>query len=300
MKRTESIGLASLIAVYALWGSTFLGIRLAVETIPPMIAGLGRHGFGGLTLALGLWLLGRWVMPSRRECRNALFIGALTAGISNGALTWSEVNVPSSYAAISFTTMPLFMLLFNWFAFEKVKPSKFDFVALPLGILGSSLVVLTGESLNGGRIETFDLVLLVVCPSVWAFGSLLGRRIAMPKNILVSSAFQMVGGAILLAMISVAHGDWVSFRLAGVSERSLYGILYLAIGGSLFGYTAFAIAIKSLDSRFVGTFAFVNPIIAVGLGYFFGEDVAQASVAVGAGLSVMAVVLTFVGARYRR
>jgi drug/metabolite transporter (DMT)-like permease len=106
-----------------LWGCTFIGIRFAVETIPPLLAGVFRHGIGGLLLILGLLLFKRWKKPDKKEFINALFIGSITAGLSNGTLMWSEVNVPSAYAAIAFTTMPLFMLLFNYLAFEKIKPS---------------------------------------------------------------------------------------------------------------------------------------------------------------------------------
>jgi drug/metabolite transporter (DMT)-like permease len=213
---------------------------------------------------------------------------------------WSEVNVPSSYAAIAFATMPLFLLVFNWLAFERVRPSRYDFIALPFGLVGSGLVIATGESLSGGRVESFDILLLIVCPSVWALGSLLGRRLSLPKNILVSSALQMIGAALLLAVLSLFHGDWDQFHIAAVTSRSFWGLLYLAVGGSLLGYTAFAAAIKHLDPRLVGTYAFVNPIVAVALGYLVGEQVGQASILFGAALAVLSVVLTFVGARHRR
>jgi drug/metabolite transporter (DMT)-like permease len=299
MKQQETVGLICLSAVYLLWGSTFLGIRLAVETIPPLIAGLARHGFGGLVLALVLFLLGRWVKPNWKEKKNALIVGALTAGISNGALMWAEVQVPSAYAAITFTTMPLFLLLFNWIGFEKVIPSIFDFIALPLGLVGCALVLLGGESLSGGHVGFFDAFLLVLCPSVWALGSLLGRRWELPKNILVSSALQMLGGALLLLLLSVFHGDWFSFKIESVSQRSFWGLLYLAVGGSLIGYTAFATAIRNLDSRIVGTYAFINPIVAVALGFFFGEEIWKMPIILGSLLSISAVALTFTGARYR-
>src|SRR4051812_11861087 len=103
----ELLGTIALFSVYILWGTTFLGIRLAVETVPPLIVGMSRHTFGGALLLVGLFLFKKFEKPTLREARNALFIGGITAGISNGALTWSEVNVPSSYASIAFTTMPL-------------------------------------------------------------------------------------------------------------------------------------------------------------------------------------------------
>ena len=297
--KSETAGLFCLFAVYFLWGSTYLGIRLAVESIPPMIAAMGRHLFGGAVLAAGLFALGKWERPSAAESVRALGVGALTAGISNGALMWSEVNVPSAYASIAFTTMPLFLLLFNWALFEKVRPSAFDFIALPIGLLGSCLVIGTGKALSGESIQFFDMALLVVCPSVWAFGSLLGRRLKMPKNILASSSLQMLGGALLLVVLSGCHGDWARFSFENVTQRSFWGLTYLAIGGSLLGYTAFAVAIRNLDPFLVSSYAFVNPIIAVSLGYFFGERIGAPSILGGSALSITSVFLTFIGARHR-
>ncbi len=298
-KRQETLGYIGLFAVYILWGSTFLGIRMAVETIPPLIAALGRHAFGGGVLVLGLLAAGKWGKPKRREVRHALAIGMLTAGFSNGALMWTEVNVPSSYAAIAYTTMPLFILMMNWAAFQRVRPSSLDFIALPLGLTGSLLVVGTGEALGGGRIGSLDVAFLILSPFVWAYGSLLGKRLRMPENILVSSALQMLGGALFLGVMSLLHGDWARVAEGMISARSWWGLLYLAVGGSLFGYTAFAIAMRNLDPRIVGTYAFVNPIIAIILGYFTGEQVLRGSILTGAVLSIGSVSLTLLGARYR-
>ena len=151
MKQHERFGLICLFVLYFLWGSLFLANRLAVESIPPLIAALARHGIGGGSLILGLLLLGRWETPQVLEVRNALFVGIFITGIASGTLTWAAVNVPSAYVALAFTTMPLFMLIMNWVSFERVTPSKFDLIALPLGLLGSGLILINGNSLSGGR-----------------------------------------------------------------------------------------------------------------------------------------------------
>jgi drug/metabolite transporter (DMT)-like permease len=300
VKASEKTGLICLFAVYILWGSTFLGIRLAVESIPPLVATFARHSFGGVALLILLLLAKRWQQPSRQEWMNGLLVGSLTAGISNGALMWSGINVPSAYSAIAFTTMPLFMMLMNWIGFEKVQPSRIEIAAMPLGLLGCGMIVFTGKSLAGGNVEAFDVALLLLCPSVWAFGSLLGRRREMPKNILVSASIQMIGGALLMIVLAALHGDWQVFAATPVTARSFWGLWYLAIGGSLLGYTAFATAIRNLDSQVVGTYAFVNPLIAIFLGGFFGEDVTSPTVFFGISLSLAAVGLTFIGSSRRR
>lgn len=299
MKNHKTLGYVCLFAVYVLWGCTFIGIRFAVETIPPLLAGVFRHGIGGLLLIFGLLLFKRWKKPNKWEFLNALFIGSITAGLSNGTLMWSEVNVPSAYAAIAFTTMPLFMLLFNYLAFEKIKPSVFDKIAIPLGIIGSCIVLISGENLHNTGIGAFDIFLLVLSPSSWAFGALLGRQIKMPKSILASSALQMIGGALFLIVLSFFHGEW-TFNFNTISTKSIWGLLYLTLGGSFLGYTCFAIMMKNLEARIVGTYAFVNPVVALTFGYFFGEKIFELSIVTGACMSIAAVVMTFIGARHRK
>ncbi|MGE3760316.1 MAG: EamA family transporter, partial [Pseudobdellovibrionaceae bacterium] len=292
MKQHERFGLICLFILYFLWGSLFLANRLAVESIPPLIAALARHGIGGGSLILGLLLLRKWNIPTYIETRNAIFVGMIITGIASGTLTWAAVNVPSSYVAMAFTTMPLFMLMMNWISFERVTPSRFDLIALPLGLLGSGLMLTKGSSLSGGHIGVFDVILLIVCPSTWAFGGLLGRKLAMPKDIFVTSALQMVGGSILLAILSLLLGEWSSFSFAEITQRSLLGVAYIALGGSLVGYTAFAVALRNLDSRIVSTYAIVQPVIAIALGFFVGEQVGHPFVILGAVFAVTAVILT--------
>ncbi len=300
MKPSERTGLLCLFAVYILWGSTFLGIRLAVETIPPLAATFARHCFGGIGLFGLLVLLRRWEAPSAMQLRNALFVGSLTAGLSNGALMWSGLSIPSSYSAIAFTTMPLFLMLMNWVMFERVRPSLVEALAMPLGLFGCAVIVLTGKSLLGGHVRAFDIALLLFCPAIWAFGSLLGRRSEMPKNILVSASLQMVGGAALMGLLATLHGDWATLAQSTISARSFWGLLYLAIGGSLFGYTAFSTAMRNLSPSIVGTYAFMNPLIAVALGGLFGEDITSPTIVLGMALAFSSVGLTFWGSARRR
>jgi drug/metabolite transporter (DMT)-like permease len=192
------------------------------------------------------------------------------------------------------------LLLFNYLAFEKIKPSIFDKIAIPLGIAGSSIVLISGENLHATGISTFDIFLLILSPSSWAFGALLGKQIKMPKSILASSALQMIGGSLFLISLSFFHGEWSALKLSAISTKSIWGLLYLTVGGSFLGYSCFAIMMKNLEARIVGTYAFVNPVVALTFGYFFGEKIFEFSIVMGASMSIAAVIMTFLGARYRK
>jgi drug/metabolite transporter (DMT)-like permease len=289
----RSLVILSFVVVYIVWGSTFLAIRISVETVPPLLVGGFRHFFGGILLLLLLRLTGKRI--ERRGIFQAMFVGLLTAGISNGSLIVVEKTVPSGIAAIAFTTMPLVMLLLNWISFERVRPSMTDFIVIPLGILGTSLVLSAGESFSGRSLNLFEVALLITCPVFWAIGSLVGRKIEMPKSILVSSAFQMVGGGTLLFLLGTFKGDWEQLGGGATSQASVNGVIYLTIVGSLIGYSAFAYLIKHVDSRLAGTYAFVNPVVAMILGYFWGEKVFSPQILLGAALAIFSVAAVFIG-----
>lgn len=283
--------LALLITLYFVWGATYLGIRVAVETIPPFYVGALRYLSAGFVLLAILQLKGR-LRAGRLEIRNALSMGVLTAGISNGAMIYSEKTVESGIVAIAFTCMPLFLLLLNAVAFEKKAPSGRDGVLLFVGFTGTALVLSAGDAFRGLALSAFEWCLLVGCPFFWAVGSLWGRSVKMPSDILVSATFQVLGGgtALLLAGLAEAllFGGW-DWRTASVV--SLGGVFYLATFGTLLGYTIFAYLIKSWDPQVVGTYAFVCPIVAISLGILWGERFASPQVIVGSVFVISSVAL---------
>ena len=296
MSRSEKIAFLCLLCLYCLWGSTFLGIRFAVQTVPPFIVGVIRHGFGGLALVTFLVAgRNRKAFGSRTQIFNALKMGLITAGISNAALAWAGTHVPSGISAVAFATMPLFLVLLNWALFAKVSPSLTDWIAISLGLSGSIIVPFVSTSLSGHPLSWFDLAMLALAPSAWAVGSLYGKRVAMPPNILASAALQMLSGAFIQSLAAAVHGDWTTFSIHQVSTPSLLGVLYLAVGGSLAGYTCFATAIRSLDPRIVSTYAFMNPVIALTLGVIWGERLLTPSIMLGSILSVGGVAVMLLG-----
>jgi drug/metabolite transporter (DMT)-like permease len=294
MSKAPKFAVPLLIVLYFLWGATYLGIRVAVETIPPFYVGAFRYLFAGAVMLVVLQAKGR-LRASRKETQNALFMGVITAGISNGAMIYSEKTVESSIAAIAFTCMPLFLLLLNAVAFEKKRPSARDCVLLFVGFTGTALVLSAGDEFRGVALTPFEWGLLVGCPFFWAVGSLWGRSVKMPADILVSATFQVLGGgtALLLAgaMEALLFGGW---DVSTASLASIGGVVYLATFGTLLGYTIFAYLISQWDPQVVGTYAFVCPIVAISLGMLWGERFASAQVIIGAVFVISSVALRVV------
>ena len=280
-----------LITLYILWGATYLGIRVAVETIPPFYVGACRYLIAGGIMLIILQAKARLRAPSL-EIKNALIMGVLTAGISNGAMIYSETTVDSGIVAIAFTCMPLFLLLFNSIAFEKKAPSLRDGFLLLVGFTGTALVLSAGNQFRGEALSVLEWGLLVGCPLVWAVGSLWGRSVKLPSDILVSATFQMVGGGTLLFVLalgqSLLFGGW---DVSTTSLESILGILYLTSFGTLLGYTIFAYLINGWDPQVVGTYAFVCPIVAIGLGILWGERFLSPQVIIGAAFVISSVAL---------
>jgi drug/metabolite transporter (DMT)-like permease len=273
--------------LYLVWGSTFLAIRLAVETMPPLLVGGFRHFLAGIILLAVIAAFGYRIKPE--GMLNAFLVGTLTAGIANGSLIIAEKTVPSGIAAISFTTMPIFVLLFNWAAFEKIRPTLFDWIAIPIGFFGTSLVVGSGKSLSGDELSTYEIGLLVACPLFWSMGSLLSRKLVLPRSILASSAYQMIGGGALLLVLALFNHDVSEMFRHPPTSQSLWSVVYLTLMGSLLGYSAFAYLMKNVDPRLAATYAFVNPVVALFLGIWWGEKILSPEMLFGSALAILSV-----------
>jgi drug/metabolite transporter (DMT)-like permease len=274
--------------LYFLWGSTFLAIRLSVETIPPLLVGCFRH-LGAGVLLLVIRLCFSKVTWKMRPTLNALWVGSITLGLSNGSLILVEKTVPSSLPALAFTSMPLVMLLLNWVSFEKVKPALLDWVVIALGMFGTILVIGGGQSDAGRPLSSWEVSLLLANSLFWAFGSLLGRRLTLPSSMVVSSSLQMVGGGLLFLGLATINQDWRALQISPPSTESLWAVAYLGLFGSLLGYSCFAYLIKNVDSRLVATFAFVSPIVGWGIGLWWGEKTLSPELVLGAVLSIFSV-----------
>lgn len=251
-------------AIYLIWGTTFLGIRYAVETIPPFLMGATRFLLaGGLLFA---WTRLRGVPPPRPALWKPAFVaGFFMMLVAQGGLSWAEQRVPSGVAAVIVAMMPIWFLLLEWLAVSRRPPRPVTVLGLVVGFAG--VVILIAPWQTGAR--DIDLVggLVVLVGSLgWAVGSLYSRTAEAPKSHLQATAMQMLAGGALLLLAATVLGDWGRFDPGAVSGRSVVALLYLSIVGSLVALTAYTWLLGVVAAARVSTYAYVNPVVAVLLG----------------------------------
>ena len=258
------VGIAIL---YVVWGSTYLGIRIAVETIPPFLLAGTRFGLAGLVI-LGVALLrrrGRIPFPTRREWRDMTIIGAALMAGGMGLVALGEQTVPSGIAALLIAMMPLWVAVLGRVFFGERLP-RIAIAGVALGLVGVGILV--GPSASAA--ETFDpggIVALLISPISWSIGSLYSsHRAHLPKDPLVATGGQMLAGSAILLVLAAARGEYAGFRPDAVSPESLAAFVYLTAIGSLVAFTAYVWLLRVAPLPLIATYAYVNPIVAVVLG----------------------------------
>jgi len=279
--------LAAFLAVYLIWGSTFLAIRYAIETIPPFLMAGMRF------LASGAVLYGwaRWrgaAPPTRRHWASAAVIGALLLLTGNGLVVWAEQRVPSGVASLFIATEPMWIVLLDWLSGHGARPPRRVAAGVGMGLVGVGLLADPGDLVGGGAVDPLGAGVLLVAAFSWAVGSLYSRRAHLPPAPLLATAMQLLAGGVLLVAAAAATGELAAFAPHAVSARSLGALLYLAVFGSLVGYTAYIWLLRVEPPARVATYAYVNPVVAVLLGWLVAREplgprtIAAASVIIGA------------------
>jgi drug/metabolite transporter (DMT)-like permease len=264
--------LAAFAAVYVIWGSTYLGIRIAIETLPPLLMAGTRYIIAGAILLLWSRLRERDGGPSAREWLTALVSGALLLLGGNGAVVWAEQRVPSGIAALLVAVVPLWMVLLDWLRPGGRRPAWLVFVGLGLGLVGLGLLV-GPEALQGrGTIDLMGAGVLMLGALSWAVGSLYTQRAPKPSSPNRGSGAQMFAGGVCLLAVALATGEGSQLDLAHVSTRSLLGFAYLVTFGSLIGFTAYIYLLAHTTAARAATYAYVNPVVAVLLGWAFANE----------------------------
>ena len=260
---------SALSAVYVIWGSTYLAIRYAVETTPPfLMAGVRFIISGGF-----LYVLRRAFgdpTPKLVEWRNAAIIGAFLLVGGNGGVVWAEQFVPSALTALLVATVPLWMVLIDAVRPGRQWPGVRGFIGILIGFGG--VVLLFGSATSDAPTMSFFGVVTVVLASLsWAAGSLYGRSAILPASPLLGSGMEMVSGGAVLLVIAYAIGEWSGFELADVSQRSALALIYLTVIGSS-ALVAYVWLLRVAPMPLVATYAYVNPLVAVLLGYFLAHE----------------------------
>ena len=256
---------AAFLAIYLIWGTTFLAIRIAVETIPPfMMAGLRFFLAGGVMLPIALARGGRF--PSLRHWRSAAIVGGLMLVGGIGLLSLAERRLPSGLAALVVATIPIWITLFEWLGFRGKRPSIQTFTGLGLGFAGAALLFVPALDTKAGTYDLRGMGIVFVGAMLFAIGSLYSRRAPLPEDTRISTASEMLAGGFLLLLVSLLASEPARLDVAAISMRSILALAYLTVFGSIIGYTAYLWLLKIVEPAKVGTNFYVNPIIAVLVG----------------------------------
>jgi drug/metabolite transporter (DMT)-like permease len=259
-------------AIYLVWGSTYLAIRYAIETIPPFLMAGTRFLIAGGALYLWSRLTGA-ERPSRAAWAATAVTGILMLAVGNGAVTWSEQRIPSGIAALLVASVALWMVLLEFLRKNGTRPTKLAIVGLMLGFGGVALLVGPAALSNAGDLDVLASLVLVGASLSWAAGSVYSRVLPRPPSASVGSGMQMLAGGIVLFIVGMSSGELGRLDLSGVTTRSALSLGYLIVFGSLVGFTAYAWLLRVCTPAAVATYAYVNPIVAMLLGWLIaGEE----------------------------
>lgn len=251
-------------AVCLIWGTTYLAIRIALETIPPALVGGIRFTCAGVVLAAVLRLRGE-PLPRRDAWPGVVLMGLLMLAIGNGAVVWAEQWIPSGVAALVVATTPFWLNGIDAVAGSGRRPSHLTWVGLVVGFAGVAVLVWPDLTLGSteGRLYLVGLVALQTASLGWSLGTLYARRHAEASGAIGSAALQMVAGGLIMLLIATLRGEWAHLRL---TPRSLAAEVYLTVAGSIVAYSAYVYVLKHLPLPIVSLYSYINPVIAVLLG----------------------------------
>jgi drug/metabolite transporter (DMT)-like permease len=276
--------------IYLAWGSTYLAIRIGVREVPPFLFAAMRFLVAGVIL-YG-WMLAKGERsPTKRQWASAGLLAVLIFVLDYGLLFWAEQRVPSGLAAIMMATIPAFMALSEILFLRTQRLTLRLAVALLIGLGGVAVLMSHSLNLGGEPINTTGAIALIVGSLSWSIGSVLSRKLPLPTSKVMSSGMQMLAGGALLALASAVLGELRGFHPAAVSRAAWLSLLYLIVAGSIIGYTAYVWLIHHESPTKVGTYAYVNPVVAVLLGYFIGGEELGLRVVLGSLFVLVSVVI---------
>ena len=284
-----SLALAFL-SIYTIWGSTYLAIRFAIVTIPPFIMAAARFLISGALLYAWTRIRGT-PAPLKSNWKATAIIGGFLLFGGNGGVVNAEQVLPSGLTAVLITTVPLWMAIVELFRKDRIVPGPQIILGLVLGFGGVILLVGPGDFGGGSGLNTFWAFILILASLSWAIGSVYSRKASVPRNPLLGSGMEMIAGGLLLLVASLFTGEWASFQPANVSLLSLVAFIYLVVFGAMIAYSAYVWLLTKTSTAKISTYAYVNPVVAVLLGYFLGGEQLTVRTVLASAVIVLAVVV---------
>jgi drug/metabolite transporter (DMT)-like permease len=286
--RTQII--AAFASIYTVWGSTYLAIRYAVETIPPFLMGGARFVVSGALLYI--WARYRGApRPTLLHWRNATIAGAFLLLGGNGAVVWAEQSMPSGLTALLVSILPFWLVIVEWARPPRQRPSRAVLLGLVIGFIG--IIVLVGPAgIRGqGDVNALGALVLIIGSLSWAIGSFFSRDADLPESGLLTTGMEMLGGGILLIIVGLLSRELSGFDFHAVSRASTIGLIYLITFGSLIGFTSYIWLLDKVSPARLGTYAYVNPVVAVLLGWAVAGERLSIRTGVAAAIVICAVAL---------
>jgi drug/metabolite transporter (DMT)-like permease len=285
----------AILILYFVWGSTYLGIKVAIDSIPPFVMGAARFLIAAPVMLVAVYLArrGSLARPTFREVRDCFVVGAMLMGGGLGLVAWGEQTVPSGIAALLIAMMPIWVAVFGRIFLGKRLP-RIVAVGIAIGMVG--VATLVGPSIAVDRsLDPAGVVALLVSPMSWAAGSLFAaNRARLPSDPFVTTGLQMLAGAVVLGLVAVVTGELGEVRLERITSESIAALVYLTVIGSLVAFTAYAWVLRKAPLPLIATYAFVNPVVAVFLGWLvLREQVSPLQLVAGAVIVVgVALIIT--------
>jgi len=285
----------ALFAVYLAWGSTYLAIRFAVETIPPFLMAATRFLIAGLLVFIWRRAAGD-PPPNKVQWRSAFIIGffLLLGGI--GVVAWAEQRIPSGITALIVASAPVFMVLIDALRPGGIRPNWQTLMGVLVGLAGIGLLVGPAE-LSGNHLglDPSGVMALLLASLLWAVGSLYSRTAELPASPLLGTGMEMLAGSVGLFAMGTLSGEWGRLHLAAITSSSLWGLAYLVVVGSLVGFVAYTWLLRVAPTPLVATYAYVNPLLAVMVGSLLGRETLLPRVLLALAIIVSAVALINTG-----
>ena len=286
--------IAAFAAIYLVWGSTYLAIKYAIETMPPFLMAGTRFFTAGTILFIAATRAADFEMPRREHWRTSLIVGTLLLLGGNGLVVFAQHYISSSLAALLIATEPFFVVILSWLWLKNGRPGFRVAAGLVVGFVGVALLILgqgKGGFFGGGNGQLIGSIAIIGAALSWATGSIYGLKAPVPKSSLLTAGMQMMSGGAVLLLVSLVTGEMFSFDIAAVSARSWAAVAYLLVFGSLVGFTAYSWLLKNAQPSMVATYAYVNPVVAVLLGWGIAGEALTPMIMIGAAVVVASVAL---------
>ena len=281
--------IAAFIAIYLIWGSTYLGIRFAIETIPPFLLSGARFTLAG-AIMLAAANVRREPGVTWPQFRTAAIVGSLLM-FANSLVGVAESRIPSGIAALLVAMTPVFMVLLEWARPGGRRPTILVGVGLLIGLVGVATLVGPASFGGGARVDLIGAAIVIFGSFAWSLGSIYSRHAPRPQSALMMTAIQMLAGGTFVGILGVMRGEAAMFAFSAVSTRSFIAWVYLLIFGSLIGFTAFVYLLRVSTAARVATYAYVNPVVAIILGWLLAGESISGRMVVAAVIIVAGVAL---------